>query len=350
MSARPSKFTGTPARPVLVGACARSGTTLLRAMLDSHPELGMPRETRFVIESWDRRRVFGDLDKEENRRALATWIFDRKETWRGRLGLDHADAVERLVAAPPTLGSMLATIFEMYAQVQHKPRWGDKRPMYANRLEVVFGLFPNAQFVNVVRDPRACAASMRKLDWYEGRVVPAVDLWLRSVEGVDAWRGRLGPDQLLDVRYEDLVSDPTGTLGGIAAFAGIAGDGAAMEAMLRYHERPEERSERYHANVSRPPDPSRATGWTDVLEPGEVAFVEEATGPLLARHGYEPHADGVAAPAELRRELQALRRRRLAQRITRSPKESVRRLFLDRRPLAAAPASQHGERRIPGND
>ncbi|MGH3038868.1 MAG: sulfotransferase family protein [Gaiellaceae bacterium] len=342
-----SQFAGQAHRPVLVGGCPRSGTTLLRSMLDSHPSLAIPRETRFVIESWDRRPAFGDLKEAENRRRLAKWIFNRKKTWSDRLGLDPEQAVEHLVQAPPTLGSLLATGFAMHAERHGKPRWGDKRPTYAARMEVIWSLFPNAQFVNVIRDPRACAASMRKLGWYKGSVVPAVEIWLRSIRTVDSWRRRLAADQLLDTRFEDLVADPEDELIRIAEFAGLTVGDAELEEMLRYHERKETRSERYHANVSRPPDTTRLSAWSDVLEPGEIAFIEEATRPLLLEHTYEPAAEGVSPPRDLIRELAALQRRWTVRRLKLRTKERARTLVLHRHPLAAVPAGERPTRAAP---
>jgi hypothetical protein len=304
-----SKFADQPNRPVIIGACPRSGTTLLRTMLNSHPEIGVPRETRFVLEAWAERDSFGDLRERENRRRLARWIFRREESQAGRLGLNRKNAVARLVAAPPTLGSMLATCFLMYAEKHGKTRWGDKRPTYAARMYVIRDFFPNAQFINILRDPRACAASMRRLGWYNGDLVPAVELWERSVKIVDRWRRRLGADQLLDVKYEDLVADPEPQLARVTAFTGLAADVRSLEAMLRYYEDDERRSPRYHANVSRPPDPTRVDQWKKVLEPQEVAFIEQATGPLMTHYGYEPAADGTSAPAELFRQLSEQRKR-----------------------------------------
>lgn len=302
-----SKFAEQPNRPVIIGACPRSGTTLLRTMLNSHPEIGVPRETRFVLEAWAERESFGDLRERANRRRLALWIFRREESQAGRLGLNRKKAIARLVAAPPTLGSMLATCFLMYAERQGKARWGDKRPTYAARMYVIRDFFPNAQFVNMLRDPRACAASMRKLGWYDGDIAPAVELWERSVKVVDRRRRRLAPDQLLDVRYEDLVADPEEELARLTAFTGLAADEQSIEHMLRYYEDDERRNPRYHANVSRPPDPTRVDEWKKVLEPHEIAFIEQATRRLMARHGYEPVADGVSAPAELFRRLREQR-------------------------------------------
>jgi hypothetical protein len=330
-----SRFAGQPDRPVIIGGCPRSGTTLLRTMLHCHPELAIPRETRFVVEAWQRRRKFGDLREAANRRRLAHWIFKREKTDANRLGLDSEEAIERLVAAPPTLGSMLAMCFVMFAEKQHKPRWGDKRPMYAARMTAIWDLFPNAQFLHVVRDPRACIASLRKLGWYDGHIAPMAELWERSLNAVDPWRRKLAPDQLLDVKYEDLVLEPEATVRRVAAFAGLAADEVAVEQMLRYHEFEETRSLRYHSNLSRPIDPSRIWGWKEALETPEIAFIEEATRPLMQRWGYEAVADGVHAPPELLRDFERRRRRQTAAHWKRAWKDQVQKLVTHRQPLAA---------------
>lgn len=331
-----SEFAGLRDRPVIIGGCPRSGTTLLRTMLHVSPELAIPRETRFVLEAWQRRREFGDLRQEANRRRLASWIFGRRETDADRLGLSPDEAMERLVAAPPVLGSILATCFVLFAEKQGRPRWGDKRPMYARWMSAIWDLFPSAHFLNVVRDPRACIASLRNLGWYDGDITQMAELWERSIKNVDAWRGKLAPDQLLDVKYEELILEPEATLTRVAEFAGVAADAAAVEQMLRYHERDETLSRRYHSNLSRPLDSTRVFGWKEALEPEEIAFTEEATRPLMERWGYEPVAGRLSAPPGLLREFQRRRRRSAAARLKFLCKDRIQKFVTHRHPLAAA--------------
>lgn len=323
---------------MIIGGCPRSGTTLLRTMLHCHPELAIPRETRFVLEALRQRTKFGDLHDVANRRKLGHWIFTRNQTDARRLRLDPETAIERVAAAPPTLGSVLATCFAMYAEKHDKPRWGDKRPMYASRIAAIWDLFPNAHFINVVRDPRACVASLRKLGWYDGNIVPSVELWERSIKAVDRWRPKLRADQLLDVTYEELILDPESTLKDIVSFAGLAADRAAFEKMLSYHELKDDwRSERYHSNLSRPIDTSRTTAWTDTLEQPEIAFIEKATAPLMRQWGYEPVADGVSAPTKLLSELDAVRKQHAASRRKALWKDRIQKLVTHRQELAALP-------------
>ena len=88
---------------------------------------------------------------------------------------------------------------------------------------MVFQLWPDAQFVNVIRDPRAAVASMLPLGWDPPEVALEASIanWELAVSRVDAFAGKLRPDQLLDVRYEDLVRDPGPVLERVCAFASL---------------------------------------------------------------------------------------------------------------------------------
>ncbi|MQA87837.1 MAG: hypothetical protein GEV03_25240 [Streptosporangiales bacterium] len=131
-----------------------------------------------------------------------------------------------------------------------KPRWGDKRPMYDQHLDAIFAMFPDAQFVHLVRDPRATVASVRRVGWSGGDVVAPTELWGRSLRAVDAWRGRLAPDQLLEIRYEDLVMEPRATMERVCGFLGLAAEG--IDNMLAFHEHGDIPQNRHHWQVSRP--------------------------------------------------------------------------------------------------
>ncbi len=326
-------------RPLIIGGCPRSGTTLLRSILDNHPEIAVPPETSFVLPLWHRRSEFGDLHRPEARREVAEFVFGPSghggRRIRGAVG--KVEAIDRLVAAQPTLGSLLAASFALYAERTGKPRWGDKRPRYAMYIGVIFDLFPDAQFINVVRDPRGAVASQIPMGWDPpGVALPAsIANWESSVERVDAFARRLGPDQLLDVRYEDLVREPEHELKRICAFAGLNADaGVAAALSAPRHGRHLTSVER----VTEPIDASAIARWRERLSPADVALIENGAAAHLERFGYVPEAKAApdrAALAELRRQcrIRRARFRRVAAR------ELARRAVLDRRPVAAAPGA-----------
>lgn len=336
----PSIHAGRADRPLFIGACPRSGTTLLRSLLNNHPDLAMPAETDFLLHVWAHRGRLGDLRDPARRRRLAEWIFDTpgrggRRIRAGAVGRD--EAVARVAAAPPTLGSVLAAVFAVFADAKGKPRWGDKRPAYAGHISALFALFPHAQFVNVVRDPRAATDSQMRAPWYRDLERPAlaesVATWELAVARVDRYAAELRPDQLLDVRYEDLVREPEATLERICAFAGLPG-GEAVAEML---DRPRSGGlhDDWHARVSEPITTGRVDAWRERLAPAQIALVEHATREQLERFGYA--ATTTAAPS--RRDLLRLGHQR-AKRAIKWRRyelgELKRRRLTHRHPVAAA--------------
>src|SRR4051812_8879868 len=117
--------------PFVVG-CSRSGTTLVRAMLDAHPLVAVPPESHFALAP-DVRGLRRALSRE---RWFALWEIEAPDL----RGLDVADAVRALFAA--------------YAERQGKPRYADKTPHYVSHLPLFAERFPEARFVHVIRDGR----------------------------------------------------------------------------------------------------------------------------------------------------------------------------------------------------
>jgi hypothetical protein len=307
-------------------------------MLNSHPEMAIPHETRILIDGYRRRAEWGDLRDPENRRRVARWVVERQVSRYRQLTEDPDDLVERMVAAAPTIGSVLGAGFRLYADRNGKPRWGEKRPSLVLNLDAAFAMFPDAQYVNIVRDPRAVVASIRKVGrrhgWGAHGIPGGTDTWERSVRAADRWRRRLPDDRFLEVQYEHLVADPAAVLGRIVAFLGL--DAAGLDAMLRHHETADIQSRTLHALVSKPVTAERLRAWEQALRPREIAFVESVLGDWMRRYGYEPVSAGVTVPPGLRRRY----RRRRSEMRREAARRSLRERWLRvkyRRPVAVQP-------------
>ena len=273
-------------RPIIVVGCPRSGTTMLQLMLHAHRRIAIPPETRFLLTAYWHRREFGDLADPSNRRRLARWIVDRPRTRFADLGLDGEQIVREITDGPGTLGSALGTIFRGYAQRFGKPRWGDKRPAYLRNLDVILRLFPDAQIINVVRDGRACVASLKEMSWHKEDIYGTVAAWARAVDDARRAARRLDRAQWHELRYEDLVADPHTVLAAVCAFLGEDYDpamaepsavaGVAVPTFKTWHRRTHE-----------PVTTQRVQSWQQRLTPAEIALCETALGSRLTACGYE---------------------------------------------------------------
>ena len=283
-------------RPIFVGASPRSGTTLLRTMLDSHPELAIPRESRFLREAFRQRAEFGDLTSPANRDALITWILDGRGVNESKFGSTKAELAERMREAPGgTLGSIVGTPFATYAENQSKPRWGDKRPAYIRGTGAIFSMFPDAKFVHLVRDPRGSVASMLRVGWFDGSVARGLELWTRSIDAAAQARTTYRSDQFYELKYEELLADPASEITRLAGWLDL--DPAGIDEMLAYHVDNDVPASKYHWKVSQPIDRANSATWREALGTEDLALIDAVAGPHLDAFGY-PRADLGPAPED----------------------------------------------------
>lgn len=292
-------------RPVFVVGCPRSGTTMLQLMLHSHRRIAIPPETRFVLDAYRRRREFGDLTDSANRRRLGRWIVDRRETRFADLRLDGEQVVDAIEAGPATLGGALGTVFRSYAARFGKPRWGDKRPVYLQNVAILLRLFPDAQIINVVRDGRACVASLKEMTWNPHDIYGTVAIWARAVDEARRAARTLTPEVWHEIRYEDLVADPPAVLGGICDFLGEEYDPAmAVPSAIAPQAVPKFKT--WHQRTHAPVTTQRVQSWQHRLTAAEIALCEATLGSRLRSCGYELSGVPRPRPADrLRYELSA---------------------------------------------
>jgi hypothetical protein len=252
------------ARPIFIVGCGRSGTTLLRLMLDSHPAIAAGEETKFLT---DLEPILG-----EHWRLLQTYGFNRA-WW-----------LERMRAF---YGGFMAE----YAQRKGKRRWAEKTPGYTFHLDLVDELFPNAQYVHLIRDGRDVVASFRERWGYKAGLRAANSVWRESILRARAYGEHLPPDRYHELRYEALVADPERELRSLIAFLGEEWD----DAVLRYDELPHDTTERYaQYSAKRRAESGGGKGvYTSSsgrgrrkLDPALRAVLMRSSGKLLADLGY----------------------------------------------------------------
>ncbi|TDC17441.1 sulfotransferase [Actinomadura bangladeshensis] len=299
-------------RPIFVLGCARSGTTLLRLMLHSHSRIAIPAETKFVLPAYTARCGFGDLTDRKNRRALAEWITGDRSTKVRELGLDAGEVIDEITDGPPTLGSALGIVFRAYARLHGKPRWGDKRPSYARYAGPLLRMFPDAQFVHLVRDGRDCVASLLEMPWYDGDVHHAVSLWRETIDQGRRLAARLGPDTYYELQYERLVADPADELTRLCGFLGEDFDPAMTHPEGLARQIVPSRK-RWHGRTRDEVTTGRIGSWAERLDPWEISLAEAAFGERLAEYGYEPSGLPKPSTSQLAHFTRVSAHRRMAQ-------------------------------------
>jgi len=294
---------------VFVVGMNRSGTTLLRMMLDAHPELTIPPETHFVPDLIKAVREPGATPEG----ALAAMKSARE--W-GDFGFTDEQMLARLRGLPKLRpGPAVRTFYEAYMEQQGKPRWGEKTPTYVQKMKLIQRALPEARFVHVIRDGRDVALSV-------------LDRAVRDLSAGDVarrWRKKIlkaredAPqlEHYTEIRYEDLILDTEPVLRRVAEFIDLPWD----EAMLSYHERSGERLQEMaralpgdgrakelsverrlatHAMTTKPPSADRVARWRTQMSAEQRADFEAVAAELLEQLGYPTGPDaGERASAQI---------------------------------------------------
>jgi hypothetical protein len=248
--------------PIFVVGSMRSGSTLLRLILDSHPRIAIGAETGFMGALMGTKRI-------------ANWKYGAQ--WYERIDWSERELDERL-------RNFYMGMFERYAAAQGKARWGDKTPFHTAHIASMATIFPTSVFVGIVRHPGAVAASLNANFHYT--FDEALDYW--AATNLDLIDGAcvLG-DRFVLCRYEDLVTDREPVLRELMRCL----DEQFSPDLLQHHvvqqERGAPRVTDGSTRTREPIDAGRAHRWSHDLTPDQRSALER-TAPLGGFFGYPP--------------------------------------------------------------
>jgi hypothetical protein len=251
-------------RPIFIVGTMRSGSTVFRLVIDSHPHIAIGEETGFM----------GALAATK---AIPSWRFGKE--WYGRLGWSEDELDARL-------REFYSGVFERFAAGQGKSRWGEKTPFHSWHIADMARIFPDAVFVAIVRHPGAVASSLRKRFHYEVR--EAAEYWANTNIEILRHAPALGAERFALVRYEDLVGDTEMTMRELLDWLGEPWS----DDVIRHNEvqaaKGAPRVVDGNTNTRDPIDPDRAGHWTSALSAADRQILLSITNPLATFLGYTP--------------------------------------------------------------
>ena len=264
-------------RPIFIGGCDRSGTTLLGSLLGRHPECVTVPESHFKTDH------LMQIDPKDETYDLVQRI---KEDARFRLWSINLDVTAIAELADLSYSALIERFACLFGENHGKPAcelWVDHTPNNIRYATNLLELFPKSKMIHIVRDGRAVAASIMPLIWGPNVMTTAARWWFENVaQGLAAesyWSSRIQR-----VHYEDLIQAPNETLKLLCEFAGI-------EFHINMVEKVDLDIPCYavgqHDLVGQRPDASRINAWEQKLSPRQIEIFEGMTGEFLGNLGYE---------------------------------------------------------------
>ena len=265
--------------PVIIGGCARSGTTLIRVMLDSHKNIYCGPETGLLYTKTINDNKIRNISRQ--------------------LDIPY-DVLVRMKKESKSNIQFIENIFKKLQQDTQKTRWGEKSPMNVLHINRIFKYFPNARFVHMIRDGRDTACSLKHFPntrVVEGEVIKldtnnplneCIQRWVHDVRKGIEWRR---DPRYMEVKYEDLVSEPEKTIREVLDFLNEPWD----ENVLNYHQiQSSSRSkEKIPQNISaqKPIYKSAYGRWKNEFTEEDKTLFKNLAGDLLIELGYEKDND-----------------------------------------------------------
>ena len=283
---------------------AKSGTTLLIALLDGHPQLlVLPEETAYFPTALNKYEKFGRRSQVDymTKEALSRVLFGGPPEWE-KTDYAHFPTEqfrERFEAAafdPNNVEKdLLVLLMESYAEVLGIPldsivRWVEKTPANRRFIPQILERFPQTKFLITMRDPRAILAAQIALErtrkTREFSVYYCVSHWLQA--GQLALRAQRKEISGIVIRYEDLVADSAAPMQGVCDFLEISFDRNVVLTPTKAGKfwAGNSATEREFTRVSG----ERAGSWQDELSEGEIGWVEWHCRELMPHFGYTPRS------------------------------------------------------------
>ena len=279
---------GETGNPVFIVGMNGSGTTMLLDCLNNHPDLyGFKRETKIIPHFIRSAEKYGDLSSDDNFRRM----------WNDFLNVSFFKYVnngnkvplpENWKDAPRSVAGVINGTFVYFSEQEGKSRWCEKTPMYAQHISLLAKTFPEAKFIHIIRDGRACAASFHRRWGYTPELT--VFRWKHVVQDART-QGSEIPDRYFELNYEDLTDDPEPWLQSICRFLQVPYD-PCLVTLSRV---------RKHSGSSNTMITKKVEYWPDYFTAEKIDSFDRMAGKLIQHLGYKTkHPEGNEEPGALR--------------------------------------------------
>ena len=278
--------------PFFIVGASRSGTTMLRLLLNAHPNIGVPKELAY----FERCARFTEL---ERWKSLALNPADYQGFVRGFLqkkklaleGIDVEQLEKEIIGSgPPDLARPFRMTMDAWAHKEGKTTWGEKTPKNLFYVDIIQEMLPDTKFVYIIRDPRAVVYSMNRFARFQDDSVLNAFNWLQAAtKGYKLLMEQVPANRRHILKYEDLVADVEATTRSLCAFLEEPFD----EGMLEFYQKsrtnihPHSKELGGVKTLTQPITTVSVDKWRNGLTSTDIANVEAVCEREMKHFGYE---------------------------------------------------------------
>lgn len=239
-------------QPVFLVGAERSGTTLLRLMLDHHPQIAFNSEFEYAVDYFPNNKV-----------PSLQEYYEYLET--NRIFQSSDFSIDKSLNYTQLINSFL---------VQKRDRAGKSLvgATVHHHFDRLLQIWPDARFIHILRDGRDVSRSCMGMNW-AGNVWTGIERWIEAEQLWSEVKKTISPDRYIEVRYETLIAEPVKTLTHLCNFLSMEYN----PAMLSYPE----------TTTYNLPNAKLLWQWKRKLSEREIQLIEAKIDNMLVERGYE---------------------------------------------------------------
>lgn len=259
-----------------------SGTTMLADSLGRHSEIYMfPFESKIIPLYLARERKVEGMGDLVSWRAMADEIGRTLAFWRANGGQPLC-VPDEVIAGVSDTGGLFHSVFRYLAERAGKRGWVEKSPGNIEHLLALARAFPSAKFIHIIRDGRDAAQSFHRRWWFDP--LHTIWRWKHCVRMGRQAGAVLGPDRYMEIKYEELTSNPDRCMRVVCDFVGVAFDAAVLSSSMQ------------HMDIGSRPAAStivpNSGRWAVYFDIRTARKLESIAGAALAELGYGVQHEG----------------------------------------------------------
>jgi len=204
--------------PIFIIGTERSGTNLIRLILNSHPNISVPHPPHILKNFFSLEPLYSDLSIDKNFKRLINDVVTSISFHHHPFGIKINKEKVFSSIKERNLINIFFAIYTQYLENAGKNRWGCKSTFMINHVALIRHYYPKAKFIYVVRDGRDVALSAKKTIFNHYNVYYTADLWKKEQQIGIYWLNRLPREDILLIKYESLLSNPESCIKSICLF------------------------------------------------------------------------------------------------------------------------------------
>ena len=277
--------------PFFIVGASRSGTTMLRLLLNAHRNIGVPKELAYFercarnanLEKWKEPGM-----SQQAFRAFVKGFLNKKKL--ALEGIDLEALEEKIVASgSPDLIRPFRMTMDAWKEKEGKVTWGEKTPKNLFYVDLIEQMMPDARFIYIIRDPRAVVYSMNRFARFQDDSVLNAFNWLQAAtQGYELLAGAVPEEKRLVIRYEELVADVEAVTRSICEFLDEPFDDEMLEFYQKSRSNIHPHSQELGGvkTLTRPISTVSVDKWRNGLSSSEIASVEAVCHDAMINLGY----------------------------------------------------------------